>query len=264
MPSALAVHAYAIASTLAPREIARLLTPGAQSERLTKTQLTVRTGDTRWLVAYDFGAIVFFGYDEDERNATMSKILEKAGPEPHPPMHEEFLVEIDPDGTPEAMFDRVRLAQLDGRTVDLVALVVAQSAAMEYYEEDVDLLLAKVQEQTRALERRGTFRGSVKELVKFVGNGMSTRNQVVYTLSLLDAPETVWNDERLDQVYRGLRKTFEIEDRYRALDYKLRMVQDNLEILVDLGQTRRSMTLEATIVIMIGIELVLLLYQIFK
>lgn len=257
------VHAYAIASTLSPKEIVKLFGAGAKTERLTKTQLMLETSLGKWIVAYDFGAVVFFGVTEDDRKVMLSKILEKVGPEPHPPMHEELLVEIDPENTPEALFDRVRLPRLDEITIGLVALVVAQSAAMEYYEEDVEALLGQVQAQTRTLERVGTFRGSVKELVKFVGAGMSTRNQVVTTLSLLDAPDAVWNDERLDSVYRGLRKTFEIEDRYRALDYKLRMIQDNLEILVDLGQTRRSLTLEMTIVVMIALEIALVLYQMF-
>ena len=34
---------------------------------------------------------------------------------------------------------------------------------------------------------------------------------------------------------------FEIEDRYRALDHKLTVVQDNLSIFVDLTQRRRGL-----------------------
>lgn len=258
------VHAYAIASTLPVKTLAPLIDGAIQSQRLTKTQLTLHLGERRWAVAYDFGAIVLFGLSEAERDAIVARIVEKVGPEPHPPLHEELLVEIDGDRPSEALFDRVILPQLDRESVELVALVVAQSAAMEYYEEDVDALLAKVQLIARELEERGKAKGGVRDLVRFVGFGMSTRNQVVHTLALLDAPDLVWNDERLDRVYRGLRQTFEIEARYRALREKLLMTQDNLEILVDLAQHRRSQTLEITVAIMIALEVVLFVYQLWK
>lgn len=263
MTSSLAT-AYAIASTLSVRDVAKTLAPRVTSQRVTKTQLTVQTGDGRWIVAYDFGAVVFFGHGAEERKAVLAELLETTGPEPHPPMQEEVAVEVSPDAKPQALADRVVVPRLDFDTVELVALVLAQSAAMEYYEEDVDALLRQVQEQMRVLEERGAFRGSVRAMVKFVGAGMSTRNQVVSTLSLLETPEMVWDDARLEGVYAGLRATFEIEDRFRALDLKLGVVQDNLEILVDLGQQRRSMILEVAIATMIALEILLVAYQIWK
>jgi len=258
------VHAYAIASTLPIKTLPPLLGEQAPEARRAATQITVRRGERAWIVAYDFGAIVFFGVAEKERKEILEKVLAKVGPEPHPPLHEELLVELDGDRPVEASFDRVALPQLDAKAVELVALVVAQSAAMEYYEEDVDRLLAKVQVVTRELEQKGKTGGGVRDLVRFVGFGMSTRNQVVYTLSLLDAPDLVWNDERLDRAYRGLRQTFEIEARYRALREKLLMTQDNLELLVDLAHHRRSQLLEFAVAIMIALEVVLFVYQIWK
>jgi uncharacterized Rmd1/YagE family protein len=145
--------------------------------------------------------------------------------------------------------------------VELISLIVAQSVAMEYYEEDVDEILGRLDQISVRLGEKGGFRGSARELVRFIGHGMSTRNQVVHTLSLLDAPPTVWESETLDHLYRDLRSSFEIEDRYRALDHKLRMIQDNFEILVDLTRHRRTMMLEMTIVLLIAIEIALLVVQ---
>jgi uncharacterized Rmd1/YagE family protein len=268
------VHAYAIASTLPIKGLLPVLTESTpESKRVAKTQLTVHLGERRWVVAYDFGAVVFLDATEEERKATLERIRAwsrsdetraKVGPELHPPMREEIVIEIDEQKPSEALFDRVVLPRLDAESVELVALVVAQSAAMECYEDDVDTLLAKVQIVARELQEHGKTRGSVRDLVRFVGSGMTTRNQVVYALSLLDAPDLVWNDERLDRVYRGLRQTFEIEARYRALREKLMMTQDNLEILVDLGQHRRSLWLESAVAIMIALEVVLFVYQIWK
>lgn len=261
---AVAVSAYAIASTLSVREVEKILAPRTKSRKLTKTQLTVTSGEDRFIVVYDFGAVVLFGWGEAEREEILAKILEKAGPEPHPPMQEELVVEIDANCKPHAVTDRVAVQRLDLESVELIALVVAQSAAIEYYEEDVDTLLGQVQGHMRVLEERGTFRGSVTGLIKFIGSAMTTRNQVVSTLSLLETPQMVWENAQLESVYLGLRSTFEIEDRFRALEHRLEIIQDNLEILVDVGQQRRSFALEVAIAIMIALEIVLVVYQMIK
>src|SRR5262249_23598492 len=103
----------------------------------------------------------------------------------------------------------------------------------------------------------GRFRARSRELLSFVGRGMVTRTQVIHTLALLDAPAATWDDETLDRLHRELRVSFAIEDRYRGLDHKLRMLQDNLELLLDLTRHTRSIVLELAVIVLIATELVL-------
>jgi uncharacterized Rmd1/YagE family protein len=51
--------------------------------------------------------------------------------------------------------------------------------------------------------------------------------------------------------------SFAIEDRYRALDQKLKRIQDNLELTVDLAQHKRSVLLEVAVIGLIAMELLL-------
>lgn len=112
------------------------------------------------------------------------------------------------------------------------------------------------------LEQMGHFRGRVRDLLRLVGLGMTLRNRVVRTLSLLDSPALTWDVEELDRLHRDLKQSFSIEDRYRALDHKLHMIDDNLELLVDLAQQKRSLFLEILVVVLIAIEVVLFVAQI--
>jgi uncharacterized Rmd1/YagE family protein len=100
-----------------------------------------------------------------------------------------------------------------------------------------------------------------RDLQKLVGRILVTRNQIAMTLSLLDAPVVTWESEPLDRLHRAMRATFEIEDRYRTLTDKLGLIQDDLEIVVDLVQSRRGFFLEVAVVVMIAIEIVLALLQ---
>jgi len=177
--------------------------------------------------------------------------------EARPPLVENFTVELDPASPCKVFFDRVVLNDLDARAVELLSLVVAQSVGMEYHEDEVDDLIGEIDRVSRRLAETGRFRARSRELLSFVGRGMVTRTQVVHTLALLDAPAVTWDDETLDRLYRELRLSFDIEDRYRGLDHKLRVIQDNLELLVDLTRHTRSILLELAVIVLIAIELVL-------
>lgn len=256
------VHAYSFASTLAPKRIVGCLPEGGQV-RLAKTQAVADYGSDKDIVIYDFGAIVFLGFDDATRDRVLKGLLTIVGPEPHPPLEETLTVEIGGSDRPLVRDGRVVAPELTQELAELVSFVVAQSAAMEYYEEDVDEILAKLNQQSESLAKTGRLRTNVRELLRFIGSGMSTHNQVVYTLSLLDTPTLAWDDEALGRVYRDLRSFLEIDDRFRALEHKLNMIQSSFEVFAELTQERRSYSLELVVAILVGLEVVLFVYEIF-
>jgi len=259
--SLLSVHAFAVAATLSPADAERIFAPGAERIKVTKTLAVVRYGRTSWGVAHDFGALVFIDVPDAEQKRVLADVVAKVGSGPRPPVEETFSVELRPGATPSALFDRVIAGDLDARTIELVSLVIGQSVGMEYYEDDVDQLVGEIVGMSQALAATGRFRARSRELLAFVGRAMTTRTQVVYTLALLDAPGIVWDSEALDRVYRDLRVSFAIEDRYRGLDQKLTIIRDNLELLVDLTRHRRSTVLEVSVIALIAVEIVLATVQ---
>jgi uncharacterized Rmd1/YagE family protein len=258
----LPVRAFAVSSTLHPRVVAGLFAPEAERVRLTKTIAVARYGSTGWAVAHDFGAVVFVGVGESECGRVMKDLVAQLGSEPRSPLEETFAVQVIEDAAPSVRFDRLVVRELNVRVVEILALVVAQSVAMEYYEGDVDALVNALEERSRTLARDGTLHGSPRELLKFIGRGMTMRTRVVHTLSLLDSPGATWDDELLDRLYRGLRTLFEIDERYRALDHELRIVQDNLALMVDMVRQRRLILLEVAVVVFVAAELLVLVGQV--
>jgi uncharacterized Rmd1/YagE family protein len=61
----------------------------------------------------------------------------------------------------------------------------------------------------------------------------------------------------MDRIYNDLRAEFDLGDRFAALEMKLRSVQESLELLLDVARDRRLVLLEATIVVLIVVELLL-------
>jgi uncharacterized Rmd1/YagE family protein len=257
------VHAYAVSATVQPKAVEVIFGPGAERVRLTKTIVVARRGEREWFVAHDFGAIVFFDVAAAERERVMKSIcsLEQ---ETRAPLEETFQVQVSAGEAPTVKFDRVVVAELDARRVEIVALVIAQSVAMEYYEGDVDSMVAELQRQSRRMAKDGALRGSASQLVRVIGQGMTMRSQVMHTLSLLDSPGATWESEPLDRLYRGLRAAFEIDERYRALDHELRLVQDNLALMVDMIRQRRYTFLEVTVAVFVVAETLLFVAELVR
>jgi uncharacterized Rmd1/YagE family protein len=254
--------AYGFATTFKPRDLARCFA-GAHL-RQSKTQIIAEYGPNSLAVGYDFGALVFINVGGEERARVIGRITETvARDEPHPPLEEDFLVEVR-EGAPahgEVRFDRVVVPDLTPQVIDVISMLLAQSVAIDYYEEDLQEILAALDRRSDSMARTGRVAGSSRQIIRFVGSAINTKNQIITALALLDSPAVTWESESLDRLYRALRTMLEIEDRFRALEYKLRTIQDSLELLADLAATRRSHALEATIIALIVFEIALTLIE---
>jgi required for meiotic nuclear division protein 1 len=255
------IFAYSFASTLKLKELVALF--GAGEARVEKDRLLATlSGEARYVIAYDFGALVFVGVESAEREKCVAAVGTKLAGEPHPPLTESFSLDVQPDKPMEVRFDRVILPQLELGAVEIVAEVLAQSVAMDYYADDVAEIEAETDRIAGELRKVGRIPGRVPNTLQFIGLCIATRNDVISTLALFDKPDATWENEQLDRLWNGLRKMLELDDRYRALDAKLRMFQDNLVLLVDLARQRQTFVLEFAVAILIAMEMAIMVWQI--
>lgn len=262
----LAVHAYGFAATFRLKELASAF-EGAEV-LLEKDQLQARfppkDGHERLAFFFDFGAMVVAGLDPPERDRLVRTVGAKLLPEPHAPLTEDFLVEVRQGAQLEVQFERVVVPEASPKVLSIIGLLLAQSVAMDYYEEDVREILARTDTIIGSLQVEGRLPGRVQDLVKFIGSCIATKNGVISTLALFDKPDAAWEDRELDRLYNALRLELEIDDRFRALEAKLRMIQENLVLLVDLSQHRSTWRLELTVVMLILFEVMIMLWQMFR
>ena len=173
-------------------------------------------------------------------------------------MIEEFAVREDPGARPDVSDGALTIDQLTRERASVIALTVAQSAAMEYYERIVEEMFGRTDQHGRpAGGRAARVPVRTRPLHRFIGAAIGTRNEVLSILHLLDKPDEAWDDPGMDRIYDELRAEFDLVDRYQALELKLRSVQEALELVLDVARDRRLVLLEAAIVLLIVLELVL-------
>ncbi|HEY0782197.1 MAG TPA: RMD1 family protein [Thermoanaerobaculia bacterium] len=209
------------------------------------------------LFAYPFGAVVFRDVPREERARELERLAAARPGLTAEVVRETFRVVEEPGA-------RIRIAEgdltLDALTPEragIVALTVAQSAAMEYYERLVEQLFDRTRTLVARMESRGTVALRTRPLHRFIAEAIGTRSEVLSILHLLDKPDAVWDDAGMDRIYADLRGEFDLADRYGALELKLRAVQEALELVLDVARDRRLVLLEVTVVLLILFEIVL-------
>lgn len=256
-PVPLRVSAYAVPVSVPVGRFAERLGLPERIKDRRHVVLGEERGRGRYIVAYDFGAVVFIGETEQAEKKLLELWFSLSGKPTREPTTEDFTIVVEPGSRIAATFDAIRLPELTTPLADIVGLVVGQSVAMEHIEIEVDTTLLRLETYAEALRVKGDYRGTKKELLRFIGTGLSLSNRAVVTLSLLDPPLASWNDEILDRAHSAMRHAFGIEERYRALDHKLSKIQGSLELLVDLVQHKRAQLLEGVIIALIAVEIVL-------
>jgi uncharacterized Rmd1/YagE family protein len=213
------------------------------------------------IFAFPFGALVFLDASAERREAELAR-LSRERPRLKPEVIRESLVAFERPGAQVGLRDGKLIVDVmtPGRA-GIIALTVAQSAAMEYYERIVDDLTSRTRVLVERLETRGYVPMRTRQLHRFIGEAIGTRSEVLSVLHLLDKPDAAWDDPAMDRIYGDLRGEFDLVDRYGALESKLKSVQEALELLLGTARDRRLVALETAIVVLIVIEILLGLFR---
>jgi uncharacterized Rmd1/YagE family protein len=233
----------------------RELSPAFPGSRLSPKVLHVPC-DAGEIFLYPFGALVFHDVPAERRDAELARLRAARPGLTTKVIRESFTVREEPGARVEMADGTLVVDALTPGRAAVVALIVAQSAAMEYYERIVEDLFARTVRLVDPLERRGTVSVRTRGLHRFIGEAIATRSEVINVLSLLDKPDATWDDPALDRIYDDLRSEFDLRDRYGTLTQKLQGVQEALELVLGVARDRRMWLLEMAILLLIAFEVV--------
>ena len=213
------------------------LTASFPEAKRTPRELWYTTPGGGTVFVYPFGAVVFHNTSPAERERQMGR-LHAARPGLTLGSEESFTVREEPGERPDVRDGALIVEKLSFEGASVVAMTMAQSAEMEYYERIVELMFSQTDQLVERLERAGRAPFATRDLHRFIGTAIGTRNEVLSILHLLDKPDAVWEDYTADRIYNELRAEFDLADRYTALELKLRSVQESLELVLDMTRIR--------------------------
>ena len=218
-------------------------------------ELFYETGSGRYCYLFRYGVVCFFRYPEEDCRAFL-QFLQPYGRNAFPePISEELQVESAQPGI-RISHNSIAVRELNPRMIRLIMLNVSQSVTLDYYSGLSGKLLEETNRHTQWLATRGRPSLTGRRLKKFIGQTLLLKNSIAENLYIFDAPPETWEDEELDKLHTGLKKNFELQDRFRSVAENLAIVKENLELFKDLLQSRYSNLLEWIIILLIAVEVV--------
>jgi uncharacterized Rmd1/YagE family protein len=227
-------------------------------------ELFYKTGPEDFVYVFKYGVVAFMNYDEPEREEFLKRIAPFCKNVFQLPLSEEFEVETNAKEN-KFGFNKIEIIRPDIEVLRLIMLNVSQSVSLDYYSEQTNLLLEETNSQTQTLERKGRLDISGVHLKKYIGKTLNLKNRIAENLYIFDSPPETWEDENLNRIDLGLKRTFDLQERYRDIREGLEMIRENLELFKDLLQYRNSTVLEWIIIILVALEVLnLVIDKLFK
>ena len=257
-PSTHSFHAVAFVENLVLKDIA----PVYPNARRSTHELRIERAEGGQMFVYPFGAVVFHDVAPAHRLTEIAR-LRVAQPKltSTAVINEEFTVREDSTRAARVENGVLTIERMTSDRAGVIAMTVAQSAAMEYYEGIVEEMFVRTDRLVERMEQRGTVPFGTRPLHRFIGSAIGVRNEVLSVLHLLDKPDETWDDPVIDRIYEELRSEFDLVDRYQSLELKLRSIQEALELVLDVARDRRLVLLELAIVLLIVFEIILALFD---
>lgn len=225
-----------------------------------------KVGDDQWMRVYGFGAVVLINLPTSFLKRVFTKKTRQCCTvEFSEPASEEYAAIIDPALLRDTVeYDAVRLRSLTPERRGILADILAQSVVIDNSDAQAEKMVQQFSAYTTLLEERGRLKVSTRTILKLIGKNYGILELVVTRLSLLDRPETVWEDKELEHFFEELRSMFDLEDRFKALDFKLQLIQSHSSLFLQTISERRIEILEIIIVALIVFEIGLFFYDIIR
>lgn len=230
---------------------------------LAPAPLTLRAGAQGCAVVFRYGVVVFFNAaaaDEAELIAALQPCLIEPRAQPE---REEIIIHAGAEGADPIQGGAVYLPAVGLPHLQLIAEVLARSLVLEHYEARTARSFDRVEPLARRLERARPRWIRPGELLGHLGEVLLNQQEMVGRIEVSEKPDLLWDHPELERLYARLETEYELRDRYRALERKLELISRTAATVLDILQARRSLRVEWYIVILILVEIVLSLYEMF-
>ncbi len=152
----------------------------------------------------------------------------------------------------------IGVEKLDELAIKVVSFALAQSVALSRMEKIMDEIEEEVE---KVLFSKRRFSG--KKALDVAKTLMKTRHELISDIMILEKPSLTWEEDRLDDLYEKVSKYLELGRRYRVMEKRLQSAFETVQVLLSFSSEARGNLLELLIVILIIIEILLWIVEIF-
>lgn len=228
-----------------------------------KESVLIRLAEQSVAMIYPFGAIVFFNATTSATVELITRCQRYATQLISTPETEQFSVIIQPDQPEGIVQNKVSIKRVSKAHLEIIADALAKSVVIEYHENRIGSIFDKIEPIAKSLKERGKLGYRANDLLKHIGASLVMAQEMVGKIEVTEKPLILWEHGELEPLHAQLVEDLEIIERQSSLERKLELISHTAQTSLEVLQQHQSHRLEWYIIILIGIEIILHLYQIF-
>lgn len=217
--------------------------------------------NNKMVYIYYFGSVIFVNFTEKERELFIEQIknipdgIKNINKEIKYDCIDEYEITCDEKVENEIGFEICNVKSLEDYNLDMTALVLAKSVALETIENRLSIVFDEV-EKIISLLKIGKVNMTAKKAASIIGGVLSFKHTVISYIMLLDKPDITWENENAKIFFNDLADLFELDDRYNILNAKIESLLEVTEIFADLSHSRKATILEIIVIVLILVEVI--------
>lgn len=217
------------------------------------------------IFVFRYGVVVLFGVSVDDEAKLLARLQDYVIDPVGNPEIETAIIEIRPDGDERVDTNgHIILREPTAARLLLTATVLARSVALARDEVRIAEAFDRIEPVVTALQTQGRAGLSIRRVMQQIGNVLAAQHRVVGRAQISEKPDLLWDNPELDRLYGRLETEFELGDRAHVIERKLEMVGDAADVLLNIVQDKRSVRLELAIIALIGFEIFLTLFEMWR
>jgi uncharacterized Rmd1/YagE family protein len=258
MEETVVVQVYSVSTTIDLKQL-RSDAGGLSTKRYGQHSLCIALSEEEQFWVFRFGAVVFVNVPEERHEELLKRFglieVHRACFQGEDFVEDDCLL-VFTGSAPKVQFNKIELPDWEGALLYIVTRVLAQSCRLEVLENEVAEVLTESATLTEQLKESSWKRSRRKDIQCSLGDILKMRHDMISRLLLLHEPESTWENEQCDSLYRSLFAHYELERRFADVEKMLSVASDSGELQLGLLDTRRSEFLEIIIIVLILFEVV--------
>lgn len=223
----------------------------------------VAVGEQGCAVLLDYGAVVLFNLEPVEKVAFLTKLSSQVSESFADPETEEVEVQLNVVESERVKEGKILLHDFSVERLQIVADILAKSVVLSHYETSLATVFDQIEPFAASLQRENRSRSQSRELLRQLGTTLLVQHKIVGRVEIIDKPDLLWESPQLENLYLRLEDEYEIRERHNALERKLELISQTAQTVLEFMQHSSSQRLEWYVVILIVVEILLSLYDIF-
>jgi uncharacterized Rmd1/YagE family protein len=231
-------------------------------DTLSQAPLAFRAGGGM-VALFRFGVAVLVGLSPLEEEEVLAQLRARiTGPRGRADDETASLVISADGGEPVEAGGPIHIKNLSPERFLVIADALAKSVALTRDEREVNRVFDVIEPFARQLAERGRAPVSRRAMLQLIGQALLAQHSVSNRVAVEEKPDVLWERPDLERLYARLEDEYELKERAGALKRKLEVIVETAHALTDIIDANRATRLEATVVILIILELLVTLVQI--